>query len=247
MTTRVLTFRIFRHNPQDPESVPHFQEYRFQETPGLNLYMVLNRIREEQDPSLIFDFVCRAGVCGSCAMMVNGRPRLGCQTLTRDLPDTIELRPLPVFDLVGDLSVDTGTWFREKNALLQTWIHTEKKFDPKAEEMRLENDKILEIYELDRCIECGCCIASCGTANMREDFVGPSGQLRVVRYLVDPRDERKPDAFLGVMANDEGIYGCLGLHACEDVCPKEIPLLNQFATLRRKMLWATLFGAKTSA
>ena len=91
------------------------QEFQLEETPGMSLFIALNRIREEQDPSLMFDFVCRAAVCGSCAMLINGRPDLACKTLTQDLPEKITLMPLPVFKLVGDLSVDTGTWFRHLN------------------------------------------------------------------------------------------------------------------------------------
>lgn len=66
------TFHIFRHTPGNPAKVPHLQDYALEEAPGMTLFIALNRIREEQDPSLAFDFVCRAGVCGSCAMVING-------------------------------------------------------------------------------------------------------------------------------------------------------------------------------
>src|SRR5690348_11768518 len=79
---RTLTFRVFRHNPADPASTPHLQEYTLAETRGLNLFGALSRIREEQDPTLQFDFVCRSAVCGSCAMLINGKPTLACRTLT---------------------------------------------------------------------------------------------------------------------------------------------------------------------
>ncbi|MGB5544100.1 MAG: 2Fe-2S iron-sulfur cluster-binding protein, partial [Gammaproteobacteria bacterium] len=110
---RQLTFEVFRFNPQDPDSAPHMQSYTLQEEPYMTLYRALNKIREEQDPGLQFDFACRSAVCGSCGMMINGRPTLACKTLTSDLASTIRLHPLPAFRLIGDLSVDTGTWFRE--------------------------------------------------------------------------------------------------------------------------------------
>ena len=106
---RTLHFEIFRFNPEDPDSKPHMQSFELVETPYMSLFIALNEIREKQDPSLQFDFVCRSATCGSCGMMVNGRPVLGCRTLTSDLPDVIRLHPLPVFKLIGDLSVDTGT------------------------------------------------------------------------------------------------------------------------------------------
>ena len=125
----------------------HIDTFYIEETPRLNLFTALSKIREEQAPDLMFDFVCRAGICGSCGMVINGRPTLACRTLTSDLPDTIELFPLPFFKLLGDLSVDTGIWFREMAERVESWIHTETKFDPIAEEERMDNVLANEIYE----------------------------------------------------------------------------------------------------
>ena len=74
----------------------------------MTLFIALSEIREKLDPSLQFDFVCRAGICGSCAMLIDGRPGLACKTLTKNLGAEFTLAPLPVFALIGDLSVDTG-------------------------------------------------------------------------------------------------------------------------------------------
>ena len=73
---RSLKFNIFRYNPQDQNSVPHTDAFHLEETPSMTLFIALNQIREEKDPSLQFDFCCRAGICGACAMMINGRPGL---------------------------------------------------------------------------------------------------------------------------------------------------------------------------
>lgn len=232
---RLLKFNIFRYNPQDPESTPHMESFVLEETDSMTLYIVLNRIREEQDPSLQFDFCCRAGICGSCGMVINGRPGLACHTKTRDLPADITLLPLPVFQLVGDLSVDTGSWFRDMYDATESWIHTRKVFDPAAPEERMENDIAEAIYELDRCVECGCCVAACGTARLRPDFLGAAGLNRVGRFLIDPRDERTEQDYYEIIGNDMGIFGCMGLLACEDVCPKHMPLQDQLGFLRRKM------------
>lgn len=233
--TRLLTFSIFRYNPQDPESTPHMESFALEETDAMTLFLALNRIREEQDPSLQFDFCCRSGICGSCGMVINGRPGLACHTKTRDLPDQITLLPLPVFQLVGDLSVDTGSWFRELYDAVESWVHTKKDFDPDAPEERMENHVAEAIYELDRCVECGCCIAACGTARLRPDFLGAAGLNRVGRFLIDPRDERTEKDYYDILGNDMGIFGCMGLLACEDVCPKRLPLQDQLGFLRRKM------------
>lgn len=240
---RRLTFEIFRYNPQDPDSLPHMQTFELDELPYMSLFIALNRIREEQDPGLQFDFACRSAICGSCGMLVNGRPALGCRTLTSDLPATIRLHPLPVFELIGDLSVDTGSWFRALVENTEAWIHARQAFDPDAQEERMDDDVAARIYESDRCIECGCCIAACGVANVNPRFRGPAGLNRIARFMLDPRDERGDGDWFEVVANDDGVFGCLGMMACQDVCPKELPLLEVYAYLRRKALAARLSDA----
>ncbi len=232
---RLLKINVFRYNPEDGRSIPHMQPYVLDETENMTLFIALNRIREEQDPSLQFDFCCRAAICGACAMVINGRPGLACKTKTTDLPDDITLLPLPVFRLVGDLSVDTGVWFREMYEKTESWVHTTKRFDPAAVEERMDNKVAEDIYELERCIECGCCVAACGTARLREDFMGAAALNRVARFLVDPRDQRTDADYFEIIGTDHGIFGCMGLLACEDVCPKNLPLQDQLGFLRRKM------------
>ncbi|MGQ9573561.1 MAG: fumarate reductase iron-sulfur subunit [Dehalococcoidia bacterium] len=243
MANRTLTFSIFRYNPYDPDLGPRMQDYILEETPRMTLFTALTRIREELDPSLQFDFVCRAAVCGSCAMLVNGHPRLACRTRTDQLPAKIVLHPLPFFRLIGDLSVDTGSWFAEMANRVESWVHTAKAFDPDGEEERMPNEQALAIYELERCIECGCCIAACVTAQMRDDFLGAAGLLRIARFWIDPRDERTAADFFDVVGTDSGIFGCVGLLACQDYCPKKLPLMEQLAYLRRKMLGAAIRSA----
>jgi fumarate reductase iron-sulfur subunit len=146
------------------------------------------------------------------------------------------LYPLPVFKLVGDLSVDTGIWFREMAERTEAWIHEQRAFDPNAEEERMSDDLAQSIYEGDRCIECGCCVASCGVATVNADFLGAAGLNRLARFMLDPRDRRSESDWFEVVSTDEGVFGCIGMMACADVCPKDLPLLEVYAYLRRRML-----------
>jgi fumarate reductase iron-sulfur subunit len=233
---RRLKIRVLRFNPQQPEVAAHWQTYELDDAPGMTLFIALSEIREKLDPSLQFDFVCRAGICGSCAMLVDGRPGLACRTLTAKLGDEFTLAPLPVFKLIGDLSVDTGTWMRGMSERLQTWVHQqEAEVDLTRLEARMEPELAEAIYELDRCIECGCCVAGCGTARMREDFVGAVGLNKIARFRLDPRDQRNDDDFYELIGDDDGVFGCMTLLGCHDVCPKQLPLSTQIAFLRRKM------------
>ena len=231
-----LTIKVLRYNPADPASVPHLQGYELEQSPGMTLFIALNEIRDRLDPSLQFDFVCRAGICGSCAMVINGRPTLACRTLTRDVGPEIVLAPLPVFELIGDLSVDTGKWMRAQSERLAAWVHLrEDEPDLTRLEQRMEPELAERIFELDRCIECGCCVAACGTARMRADFVGAVGINKIARFRLDPRDTRDDAAFYELVGDDDGVFGCMSLLACHDVCPKDLPLQTQIAYVRRKM------------
>ncbi len=233
---RTLKFHILRYNPQVPSDAPRMQAYELEEADGMTLFIALNEIREQQDPSLQFDFVCRAGICGSCAMMINGRPTLACRTVTKNLGVETTLAPLPVFELIGDLSVNTGKWMRAMSERLETWVHAKPGgVDFKRIEAPMDADLAEKIYELDRCIECGCCVAGCGTARMREDFVGAVGLNKIARFRLDPRDARTDDDYYELIGDDSGVFGCMSLLACHDVCPKNLPLTTQIAFMRRKM------------
>jgi fumarate reductase iron-sulfur subunit len=234
---RMLTISVLRYNPQEAGSVPRVQTYALEEADGMTLFIALNEIREKQDPSLQFDFVCRAGICGSCAMVINGRPALACRTLTRELGHAITLAPLPVFELIADLSVNTGKWMRAMSERLRTWVQLkQEEVDLSRLEERMEPGLAQQIYELDRCIECGCCVAGCGTARMREDFVGAVGLNKIARLRLDPRDARTDADYYELVGDDDGVFGCMSLLACHDVCPKSLPLATQIAFVRRKML-----------
>ncbi len=234
---RRLKLQVLRHNPRNPGSVPHWQTCEIEEAEGMTLFIALTEIRERQDPSLQFDFVCRAGICGSCAMVIDGRPGLACRTLTKDLGATITLAPLPFFELIGDLSVDTGKWMRGMSERLRGWLDSGgAEADIARIEQPMDPELADRIYELDRCIECGCCVAACGTARMREDFVGAVGMNRVARLRLDPRDARSDADWYDIIGDDDGVFGCMSLLACHDLCPKDLPLATQIAYLRRAMV-----------
>ncbi|WP_304210344.1 fumarate reductase iron-sulfur subunit [Helicobacter canis] len=233
---RTLTIRALKFDPHSAVSKPHFAEYKLEETDSMTIFIALNLIREKQDPDLSFDFVCRAGICGSCSMMINGRPRLACRTLTKDFPETITLMPLPAFKLIKDLSVNTGEWFAGMTKRVESWVHSNEETDISKLEKPIDPQEAQDVFELDRCIECGCCIASCATKLMREDFVGAAGMNRIVRFMIDSHDKRTDEDFYELVGNDDGVFGCMSLIACHDTCPKNLPLQSKIAYLRRKMV-----------
>jgi fumarate reductase iron-sulfur subunit len=170
-------------------------------------------------------------------MMIDGRPGLACRTLTRNLGAEFTLAPLPVFELIGDLSVNTGKWMRAMSERLETWVHMkQEEVDLTRIEERMDPELAEKIYELDRCIECGCCVSACGTARMREDFVGAVGINKIARFRLDPRDARTDADYYEVIGDDSGVFGCMSLLGCHDVCPKDLPLQTQIAFVRKRMV-----------
>ncbi|WP_299798119.1 fumarate reductase iron-sulfur subunit [uncultured Shewanella sp.] len=234
---RTLTFNIFRYDPQEPDDKPKMVKYQIEETPGMTVFIALNMLREHQDTSLQFDFVCRAGICGSCAMVINGFPTLACRTLTSKYPKgEITLMPLPGFELIGDLSVNTGKFMRELAERLKLWLQPDADdVDVHRLEAPMDPEEAAKLYELERCVECGVCVSACATKQMRDSFVGAVGMMKIARFELDSRDERSVEDFYHVIGNQDGVFGCMTLLGCQDNCPKDLPHMQQIAYLRRKM------------
>ncbi|MEZ9369510.1 fumarate reductase iron-sulfur subunit [Shewanella sp. 10N.286.51.B2] len=234
---RTISFNIFRYDPQDPSDKPKMVTYEITEAPGMTVFIALNMLREKQDPSLQFDFVCRAGICGSCAMVINGKPTLACRTLTANFPDgKITLMPLPGFELIGDLSVDTGKFMRELAERLQLWLQPDANdIDIHRLETPMDPAEAAKLYELERCVECGVCVSACATKQMKDSFVGAVGMMKIARFEMDSRDIRTAEDFYHVIGNQDGVFGCMTLLGCQDACPKDLPHMQQIAYLRRKM------------
>jgi len=234
---RTLTFNIFRYDPQEPDDKPKMVKYQIEETPGMTVFIALNMLREHQDTSLQFDFVCRAGICGSCAMVINGFPTLACRTLTSKYPKgEITLMPLPGFELIGDLSVNTGKFMRELAERLKLWLQPNADdVDVHRLEAPMDPEEAAKLYELERCVECGVCVSACATKQMRDSFVGAVGMMKIARFELDSRDERTVEDFYHVIGNQDGVFGCMTLLGCQDNCPKDLPHMQQIAYLRRKM------------
>ncbi|MBI2450254.1 MAG: 4Fe-4S dicluster domain-containing protein [Candidatus Nealsonbacteria bacterium] len=224
---RELKVKIARGNK-------NFSEFSVQEKPRMSVLLLLDEILETQDSSIYYESVCRSSICGSCAVKINGQPKLACKTQTSSLPENITLEPLDFFPLIKDLATDKSRFFLELNRKLETWIHPSKPFSGKDEIMPEEVSA--KLYERERCIECGICVSACPAASFT-NFMSASGTQKALRFLDDPRNSKEAqEKLIAVLASDEGLWGCHGVGACENFCPKEIPLTRQLAESRREII-----------
>ncbi len=227
MKTKIKV-KVFRYNPAK-DSEPYFREYIVEVDDMSTVLDVLTGI-QEQDPTFMFMYSCRRGVCGSCAVIVNGIPVLACQTRILEIPSIngeYKIEPLYIFPVKRDLVVDTSKILRfrlvERNRLYRV-----KPYIP-PERIDVELSKKLEI--LKECTYCTLCLNACPIyALERTRFSGPITMRILATYSQDPRDglDRISLAYM------KGLYLCLTCGLCKAVCPYEIPIDTEVLNLRMR-------------
>jgi fumarate reductase iron-sulfur subunit len=230
---RKLLLRIKRGLPGKDS---YYSEYLVDEKEGMSVLSLLKHIQEEMDGDLYFERMCKSSICGSCAIKINGRPKLACKTQTSPLPNIITLEPLDFFPLIKDLATDKSKFFEGLNKYLEAWVHRGRPFNPN-EEGRMSDKLASKLYANERCIECGICVSACAAASFGK-FISAGGVLKGLRFGMDPRNENLEavDKLVNILASDSGLWGCHGMESCENFCPKEIPLTKQLAIARKEFL-----------
>lgn len=223
-------FTIFRFNP-DVDQAPHYDQYELDAEPTDKILDCLNKIRWEQDPTLAYRASCSHGICGSDAMVINGRVALACQKLVRDFKtaNNFVIEPLPLFSVIKDLVVNLDPFFEKHRTIRPYLINDED--PPQAERRQDPQDQ--HIYEPAlRCILCASCTSSCPITRANGNYLGPAALLRAFRYISDTRDTATGSR-LAQIDNEDGIWGCKTMWWCTDVCPKGIPVTKCMGQIKR--------------
>ena len=235
-TKRIVKFKIQKFYPKE-DAAPYFEEYDVPVTKGTTVLDALHFIKEKLDSKLSYRFSCRMGICGSCAMVINGVPRLACETQVLEVDGgLIKIEPLPNFPLVRDLVTNFKLFF-DKHRRIESYLirkDTREQFNPKTEYMQ-PKDKLMEFLPFAYCTNCGVCYASCPILIKNENFLGPEALVQTHRYLGDSRDEGLEER-LPIVDAMEGCWNCTTCSTCKINCPKELDIPESVTNLRAKIL-----------
>jgi len=224
------TVRVLRFDP-DKDKKPYFQEYQVPARGGMTVLEGLFYIQRRLDPSLAFRFSCRGSVCGSCAMNINGRNRLACETQVSSLRGVIKARPLGHFKVLRDLVVDLDD-FWEKYKRVRPYLIPSSPY-PEKETLQSPEERGM-IGDSADCILCANCHGSCAVTGTDSDYLGPAALLKTDRFLRDSRDGAG-DERLRVVDGVHGIWRCHIILSCQEVCPKELSPTSSIMEIRKRV------------
>ncbi len=234
------TIVVTRFDP-DVDEVPKTQSYEIPVQPDWKVLDALNFIKDHVDPTLSHRWSCRMAVCGSCGMMVDGKPSLTCKDALSDYGDTVEVAPLANFPIVRDLVVEIEG-FLEKLKKVKPWIIQAKEKAVEEGTHRQSPEELEYFREFSLCINCMLCYSACPVVGNEPDFLGPAAIALGHRYNLDSRDEG--DAERQEVFRGEGtVFSCSYANECSEVCPKHVDpaaAVNQ-AKFRAVADWATSF------
>jgi succinate dehydrogenase / fumarate reductase iron-sulfur subunit len=227
------TFRIYRWSPDDAEN-PRIDTFEVDTAAcGPMMLDALLKIKNEVDPTLTLRRSCREGVCGSCAMNINGVNWLACTTPIADCTGDIKIYPLPSMPVVRDLVTDM-THFYAQYASIKPWIRTQS---PAPDRERLQSPE--ERKQIDgyyECILCACCTAGCPSHWWNGDrYLGPAILLQAYRWLVDSRDEATGER-LDDLEDPFKLYRCHTIMNCTRTCPKGLNPAKAIAEIKKLMI-----------
>ncbi|KAI9884167.1 MAG: succinate dehydrogenase complex, subunit B [Watsoniomyces obsoletus] len=235
---RIKTFHIYRWNPDEPTSKPKMQTYTLDlNKTGPMMLDALIRIKNEVDPTLTFRRSCREGICGSCAMNIDGVNTLAClcKIPTNTKAET-RIYPLPHTYVVKDLVPDLTQFYKQYKSIKPYLQRTTPAPDGREYRQSKEDRKKLDgLYE---CILCACCSTSCPSYWWNsEQYLGPAVLLQTFRWLADSRDEHKAER-KAAMDNSMSLYRCHTIMNCARVCPKGLNPAKAIAEIKKEMALA---------
>ncbi len=226
-------FQIYRYDPDSGEN-PRVDKYRVDmDECGPMILDALIKIKNEIDPTLTFRRSCREGICGSCAMNIDGTNTLACLKPVEDVSGAVKIYPLPSMPVVKDLVPDL-TNFYAQYASVRPWLESQTPAPPDRERLQSKEDQE-KINEPSACILCACCSTSCPSYWWNPDrYLGPAALLQAYRWIVDSRDESTGER-LDALEDPFRLYRCHTILNCSRACPKDLNPGRAIAEIKKLM------------
>ena len=229
--SRVKTFTVYRYDPDSGQN-PRYDQFDIDlDQCGPMVLDALIKMKSDMDPTLTFRRSCREGICGSCAMNINGRNGLACTTAIEDLAGDVRITPLPHMEVIKDLVPDF-THFYAQYTSIRPWLQTVTPTPSGKERLQSpqQREKLDGLYE---CILCACCSTSCPSYWWNSDkFLGPAILLQAYRWLADSRDEMTGER-LDELEDPFRLYRCHTIMNCANVCPKGLSPARAIAEIKK--------------
>ncbi len=231
--------QILRYDAkEDKGKGPRFQAYEIEDkTPaGMTVLDALLYIQDYLDGTLSFRYSCRGAICGSCAMSMNGYLNLACRSHLVNLGPKIVIEPLPHLDIIKDLVVDMGPFWRAYEKI-QPYLHEALGKKPPEKEWLVSVKERKRMDSYVNCMLCATCYGACPVLNrdQTKDYLGPSALTKLYRFLLDSRDHRS-GKILDMVNDEKGVWGCDTVYRCVEFCPKDVGQTYAIVGLRRELV-----------
>jgi succinate dehydrogenase iron-sulfur subunit len=226
-----IDLRILRYDPERDAS-PHWDSYAVDANPKTDRVLdLLHRVKYEHDGTLTFRRSCAHGICGSDAMLINGRNRLACKERIERLGRKISVAPLPGLPVMKDLVVDMDRFFESYRSVMPFLVNEA----PLPERERLQSAEDRARYDdTTKCILCAACTTSCPSFWGTEDYVGPAAIVNAHRFIFDTRDEAAHER-LEILSDEDGVWRCRTIFNCTDACPRGIHITQAILEVSHEM------------
>jgi len=223
-----ITLEISRYDPD--ANLSWIQSYQVEARGILRFVDVLRKINDEQDPTLAWASSCEHAQCGSCGIIVNGKPMLACELLVRNAvaqfnTHTFSLRPLTIAPVIRDLVVDLEKAY-DRVHRIKPYLIKPAPPPEQGDEYRISPEAVDTFVEATRCINCFCCATACISSHRH--FLGPNSTMANIVRLMDPRETARGER-MEILYREDGVYRCHTSRACSFVCPKEIDISHFLA------------------
>ena len=234
-SSKSITLRIARFNPQN-DSDTKFMEFKVPVEKWTTVLEVILDVKKHFDHSVAVRYSCRQATCGSCGMVINGKPRLACFTKVSELnSDVVTVEPMHNFPIIRDLAVRFDRLFDTHHKVKPYLIRDDTEITTETKELLQSPEELEQFIQFSNCIKCGLCNSACPTMATDSSFVGPQALAQAYRYVAESRDKGK-DSRLKIIDDSHGIWRCHFAGSCSQVCPKGVDPAMGIQLLRGYLL-----------